>query len=72
MVPKAPPWALMSAYWVMTGTKLAPVCLRFGVPFAQLRAVSNPIGYRARDRWDLPTALTALDQALRDICAGVA
>jgi futalosine hydrolase len=52
----------------MEGSAVAAVCLRLGIPMAELRVVSNPIGRREPEAWDLPSALTALDQALRDLC----
>lgn len=42
------------------------VCLaagRAGVPFAELRAISNPVGPRDRESWQIPEALAALSAA---------
>ena len=42
-------------------------CLRHGVPFAEIRAVSNRIGERDRSRWDIPLALSRLQAALETL-----
>jgi futalosine hydrolase len=34
------------------------------VPFGEIRAVSNPVGPRDRDAWQIPLALTALGRAV--------
>lgn len=48
----------------MEGAAAAAVAARLGVPFAQLRAVSNVVGERDRARWDLRGAVrTAADAA---------
>ncbi|PRQ02812.1 Futalosine hydrolase [Enhygromyxa salina] len=48
----------------MEGGAVATVCRRFGVPFAQLRVVSNRTGDRSEGGWDLDGALVELRQAL--------
>jgi futalosine hydrolase len=53
-----------AAVETMEGAALALVCAHFGVPFVQLRAVSNWCGDRARAQWDLAGALAALHAAL--------
>lgn len=45
----------MEGYGVGTATALWPT-----LPFAELRAISNPIGPRNRSTWQIPTALTTL------------
>ena len=48
----------------MEGAAFFEVCLRYGVPFAEIRAVSNPVGETDRSRWDIPLALRQLETAL--------
>jgi futalosine hydrolase len=45
----------------MEGHPVALAAARFGVPFAEVRAVSNGVGTRNRSAWDLPAALLALE-----------
>ncbi|MDP3426881.1 MAG: futalosine hydrolase [Humidesulfovibrio sp.] len=47
----------------MEGFALAYGCAVAGVPFVELRAVSNAVGSRPPEAWDLPGALRALAQA---------
>jgi len=47
----------------MEGFAAAYGAKRAGLPFAELRAVSNPVGSRPPEGWDLPGALAALGQA---------
>ena len=42
---------------------MAVAAAQAGVPFAELRTISNPIGPRDRDAWRLREALTALTTA---------
>lgn len=51
----------------MEGFALALACLRAGLPFLELRAVSNRVGARPPEGWDLPGALSALGRA----CAAI-
>jgi len=44
----------------MEGAAVALAAARAGVPFGELRAISNPVGPRDRDAWQLGTALAAL------------
>ena len=44
----------------MEGAAVAVAAARLGVPFAELRVISNTAGDRARQRWDLPAALGRL------------
>ena len=48
------------------------VCLaadRAGVPFVELRAISNPVGPRDRESWQIPDALAALGAAFDRLLA---
>ncbi|GIJ76080.1 futalosine hydrolase [Micromonospora phaseoli] len=47
----------------MEGYGVAVAASHAGVPFAELRAISNPIGPRDRDAWRLRDALAALTAA---------
>ncbi len=49
----------------MEGFALAYACRLAGLPFAELRTVSNAVGVRPPDGWDLPGALDALGAAAR-------
>jgi futalosine hydrolase len=49
----------------MEGFAAAYAARRAGLPFAELRAVSNPVGARPPQGWNLPGALDALGQAVR-------
>ncbi|MDR3640354.1 MAG: futalosine hydrolase [Humidesulfovibrio sp.] len=53
----------------MEGFALAYGARRAGLPFAELRAVSNAVGVRPPESWDLPGALSALGQAARRLLA---
>jgi futalosine hydrolase len=44
----------------MEGYGAAVAASAFGVPFAEVRSISNPVGRRDRARWDLPGAMSAL------------
>ncbi|TVQ59589.1 MAG: futalosine hydrolase [Phycisphaerales bacterium] len=44
----------------MEGAAAGVVCARLGVPFAEVRVVSNSTGERATQRWDMPRALARL------------
>lgn len=48
----------------MEGAAFFEACLRHGVPFAEIRAVSNFVGETDRSRWDIPLALRQLETAL--------
>ena len=48
----------------MEGFALALTCLRCGLPFLELRTVSNRVGSRPPRDWDLDGALAALGEAL--------
>ncbi|PKN07401.1 MAG: futalosine hydrolase [Deltaproteobacteria bacterium HGW-Deltaproteobacteria-8] len=47
----------------MEGFALAYGCAMANVPFVELRAVSNAVGARPPESWDLPGALVSLGQA---------
>ncbi|HGY09963.1 MAG TPA: futalosine hydrolase [Oceanithermus profundus] len=48
----------------MEGAAVAQTALWYGLPWAEVRAVSNLAGVRDKSRWDLPMALEALGNAL--------
>jgi futalosine hydrolase len=48
----------------MEGAGVAAAAVRHGVAFAEVRAISNVVGPRDRDAWQLPRALESLRQAL--------
>jgi futalosine hydrolase len=49
----------------MEGFGVAEAASRHGLPVAELRAISNPVGIRDRAAWDIPGALAALARAAR-------
>ncbi|MFN2518221.1 MAG: futalosine hydrolase [Jatrophihabitantaceae bacterium] len=51
----------------MEGAGIAAAATLHGVPFAEVRAISNPVGPRNRDTWRIPEALAALGRALAAI-----
>lgn len=51
----------------MEGFSLALGAASAGIPFAELRAVSNLAGLRPPQGWDVPLALAALGQGTRDL-----
>ena len=48
----------------MEGFPLALAAWQADVPFAEMRAVSNIVGDRSRDAWDIPASLAALSRAV--------
>ena len=48
----------------MEGAAFFEACLAVGVPFAEIRAVSNRVGETDHGRWDIPLALQNLKTAL--------
>jgi len=48
----------------MEGGSLHYVCLQTGVPFLQLRAVSNAVGVRDKTKWNIPLAIARLNEEL--------
>lgn len=53
----------------MEGFALAYGCALAGVPFVELRVVSNAVGSRPPEAWDLPGALEALGPAVQRLFA---
>jgi futalosine hydrolase len=53
----------------MEGAAFMYACLAHGVPFAQVRAVSNMVERRNRAAWKLPEAITALGSVTARILA---
>ena len=51
----------------MEGAAFFETCLRYGIPFAEIRAVSNRVGEEDRSRWDIPLALRNLQDALQPL-----
>lgn len=51
----------------MEGAAFFECCLRAGVSFAQVRAVSNAVGVRDHALWDIPLALRNLESALHTL-----
>ncbi|MGH7133104.1 MAG: futalosine hydrolase [Phycisphaerales bacterium] len=49
----------------MEGAAVAQTALRLGIPFAEVRVISNTTGDRSKQRWDLKGAL----ERLSDLCA---
>lgn len=47
----------------MEGFAMAMAAAAAGIPFLELRAISNRVGARSPEDWDLPGALAALGQA---------
>ena len=58
-----------AAVETMEGAAIGLACAAAGVPWAQLRAVSNLTGDRARAGWDLARAVGALHGAIRAVLA---
>ncbi len=50
----------------MEGAGLHYVCLKKGIPFLQLRAISNYVTRRDRDSWKMKDAINALNAQLLD------
>lgn len=50
----------------MEGAAAAQTCFALGVPFAELRGISNIVGERDKAKWDVPAALTAAHAVLSD------
>lgn len=51
----------------MEGAAVARVCEAFGVPWVQLRSISNRVGDRANGGWDIRLAKTQLHAAVRRV-----
>ena len=48
----------------MEGAAFFEACLEAGIPFAEIRSVSNRVGEEDRSLWDVPLALEKLQEAL--------
>jgi futalosine hydrolase len=48
----------------MEGAPFHYACLQFGLPFVQLRAISNAVGERDKANWDIKAAVDNLSKAL--------
>lgn len=55
----------------MEGAAVARVCEAFGVPWVQVRSISNRVGDRARGGWDLRLAKARLHEAVRALLTGL-
>lgn len=55
----------------MEGAAAAQVCTAFGVPFAELRGISNVVGERDKTHWVLPDAVRAVNRAVLGYVAGI-
>jgi futalosine hydrolase len=55
----------------MEGAAWALACQAAGVPFAQVRAISNVAGPRDRPSWRIPQALSALKRSLEESCRSI-
>jgi futalosine hydrolase len=49
----------------MEGAAFFYACLQAGVPFAEIRSVSNRVEPRKREAWDIPLAINQLNAALQ-------
>ena len=56
----------------MEGFAVLRACALAGVPAVEVRAISNEVGERDRERWEIPLALAALDAALPRLLAAAA
>jgi futalosine hydrolase len=54
----------------MEGAGVAAAAALHGVPFAEVRAISNSVGPRDRAAWRIPEALTALGRAVDALGGG--
>ncbi|MFW6388951.1 MAG: futalosine hydrolase, partial [Desulfohalobiaceae bacterium] len=54
----------------MEGFALAWACFKSGVPFLEVRAVSNLVGSRKKQHWDMQASLQALASILHDLFMG--
>jgi futalosine hydrolase len=55
----------------MEGAAWALACQVAGVPFAQVRAISNVAGPRDRPSWRIPQAMAALKRRLEESCRSI-
>ena len=47
----------------MEGAAAAHLCLLYGIPFVEVRSISNQVEDRRTDKWDLPLALARSQEA---------
>jgi futalosine hydrolase len=55
----------------MEGAAFHYVCLKAGIPFLQLRAISNYVGERDKSKWQLEKAIENLNHALLQLTAAL-
>ncbi len=48
----------------MEGSALHYTCLMEGIPFLQIRAISNDVGIRDKTKWDIPGAVSRLNEEM--------
>lgn len=53
----------------MEGAAFAYICKVHGIQFLQIRSISNYVESRNRDAWNLPLAITNLNEALQQLLA---
>lgn len=51
----------------MEGAAFFYACLKTGVPFAEIRSISNYVEPRNRETWDLPLAISNLNEVIRQV-----
>ena len=51
----------------MEGAALHYVCISEGIPFLQIRAISNYVGERNKEKWDLKNSIVRLNEELSRI-----
>lgn len=56
----------------MEGAAFFYACLLAGVPFLQIRSISNRVEPRNRTAWDIPSAIQNLNQTLMEMLEGMA
>ncbi|MDX9782162.1 MAG: futalosine hydrolase [Bacteroidales bacterium] len=56
----------------MEGAAFFYVCLLEKVPFVELRSVSNEVGERDRGKWNIPLALSALRESVKELLEALA
>jgi len=54
----------------MEGFGVATAAAQAGIPFGELRAISNPVGPRDREAWRIPAARATLTRAFAALAAG--
>jgi len=54
----------------MEGFGVALAAWQAGVPFLEVRAISNQVGERSKHNWRIGPALTALGQGLAQLLEG--